>query len=68
MNVGHGHLLMLMHLCRSSAGHILEALHVDPASAVSLEQEKNLKMLKTPARYLFSYLRFELSFSVHATV
>eukprot|EP00268_Persea_americana_P049811 TRINITY_DN535_c0_g1_i6.p1 TRINITY_DN535_c0_g1~~TRINITY_DN535_c0_g1_i6.p1 ORF type:complete len:334 (+),score=55.93 TRINITY_DN535_c0_g1_i6:947-1948(+) len=36
-------------LNRSSAGHILEALHVDPASAVSLEQEKNLKMLKTPA-------------------
>ncbi|URE11762.1 splicing factor, arginine serine-rich 16 [Musa troglodytarum] len=33
-------------LNRSSGGRILEALHVDPASALSLEQEKNAKMLR----------------------
>ncbi|XP_065028378.1 uncharacterized protein LOC135651825 isoform X2 [Musa acuminata AAA Group] len=30
---------------RASGGRILEALHVDPASAMSLEQEKNAKRL-----------------------
>ncbi|URE42788.1 splicing factor, arginine serine-rich 16 [Musa troglodytarum] len=33
---------------RASGGRILEALHVDPASAMSLEQEKNAKMLRPP--------------------
>ncbi|KAL5982475.1 hypothetical protein ACLOJK_016547 [Asimina triloba] len=31
---------------RPSGDHILEALHVDPASAVSLDKEKNRKVLK----------------------
>ncbi|KAI3908588.1 hypothetical protein MKX01_025582 [Papaver californicum] len=35
-------------LNRPSSGRILEALHVDPASAVSLDQEKESKILKTP--------------------
>ncbi|URE42785.1 splicing factor, arginine serine-rich 16, partial [Musa troglodytarum] len=35
-------------LNRASGGRILEALHVDPASAMSLEQEKNAKMLRPP--------------------
>lgn len=42
--------LMLPHFCRPSSG-ILEALHVDPASGVSLDKEKNSKLLKPPARY-----------------
>ncbi|XP_042501229.1 CLK4-associating serine/arginine rich protein-like isoform X2 [Macadamia integrifolia] len=33
-------------LNRPSSGHILEALHTDPASAVSLDQEKSPKVLK----------------------
>ncbi|KAA8547192.1 hypothetical protein F0562_003599 [Nyssa sinensis] len=33
-------------LNRPSSGHILEALHVDPASGVSLDKEKNTKMSK----------------------
>ncbi|KAG9451000.1 hypothetical protein H6P81_010965 [Aristolochia fimbriata] len=37
-------------LNRPSTGRILEALHTDPASAVSLDQEKNSRLLpKTPA-------------------
>ncbi|KAL8117623.1 uncharacterized protein LOC141662052 isoform X2 [Apium graveolens] len=36
-------------LNRPSSGHILEALHVDPASGVSLDKEKNSKLLKPPA-------------------
>ncbi|XP_077250070.1 CLK4-associating serine/arginine-rich protein isoform X3 [Tasmannia lanceolata] len=35
-------------LNRPSAGRILEALHIDPASAVSLDQERNTKLLKSP--------------------
>ncbi|KAL8151857.1 hypothetical protein V2J09_021665 [Rumex salicifolius] len=31
---------------RPSSGSILEALHVDPASGVTLEKEKNMKILK----------------------
>ncbi|GMH14787.1 hypothetical protein Nepgr_016628 [Nepenthes gracilis] len=31
---------------RPSSGRILEALHVDPASGVSLDKDKNLKVLK----------------------
>ncbi|XP_050205726.1 uncharacterized protein LOC126655543 isoform X2 [Mercurialis annua] len=33
-------------LSRPSSGHILEALHVDPASGVSFDKEKNTKVLK----------------------
>ncbi|XP_065873671.1 uncharacterized protein [Euphorbia lathyris] len=33
-------------LSRPSSGHILEALHVDPASGVCLEKEKNAKVVK----------------------
>uniref|UniRef100_A0A164UB95 Suppressor of white apricot N-terminal domain-containing protein n=2 Tax=Daucus carota subsp. sativus TaxID=79200 RepID=A0A164UB95_DAUCS len=36
-------------LNRPSSGHILEALHVDPASGVSLDKEKNSKLPKPPA-------------------
>lgn len=43
--------LMLPLFCRPSSGHILEALHVDPASGVSLDKEKNSKLPKPPARY-----------------
>lgn len=43
--------LMIPLFCRPSSGHILEALHVDPASGVSLDKEKNSKLLKPPARY-----------------
>ncbi|KAI5684544.1 hypothetical protein M9H77_05772 [Catharanthus roseus] len=35
-------------LNRPSSGQILEALHVDPASGVSLDKEKNAKLLKPP--------------------
>ncbi|GAB2227341.1 hypothetical protein Droror1_Dr00009159 [Drosera rotundifolia] len=34
---------------RPSSGLILEALHVDPASGVSLEKDKNVKVVKPPA-------------------
>ncbi|XP_020554819.1 CLK4-associating serine/arginine rich protein isoform X2 [Sesamum indicum] len=34
-------------LNRPSSGRILEALHVDPASGVSLDKDKNTKLLKT---------------------
>ncbi|KAM3312854.1 hypothetical protein ACQJBY_032570 [Aegilops geniculata] len=34
---------------RSSGIHILEALHSDPASSLSMEQEKSAKILKPPA-------------------
>lgn len=40
-------LLIVLILCRPS-GRILEALHVDPASGVSLDKEKNAKLLKPP--------------------
>ncbi|PSS36079.1 CLK4-associating serine/arginine rich protein [Actinidia chinensis var. chinensis] len=33
-------------LNRPSSGQILEALHIDPASSLSLDKEKNAKMLK----------------------
>ncbi|XP_019242339.1 PREDICTED: serine/arginine repetitive matrix protein 2-like, partial [Nicotiana attenuata] len=36
-------------LNRPSAGRILEALHVDPASGVSVDKDKSAQMLKTPA-------------------
>lgn len=32
--------------CRPSSGQILEALHIDPASGVSVDSEKNAKMSK----------------------
>ncbi|GAA0169528.1 RNA splicing factor [Lithospermum erythrorhizon] len=35
-------------LNRPSSGRILEALHVDPASGVSLDKEKNAKLVKLP--------------------
>ncbi|XP_057768953.1 uncharacterized protein LOC130988981 [Salvia miltiorrhiza] len=34
-------------LNRPSSGHILEALHVDPASGVSLDKDRKAKLLKT---------------------
>ena len=37
--------------CRPSSGHILEALHVDPASGVSLEKDKIVKLPKPSVRY-----------------
>ncbi|KAL0343692.1 UNVERIFIED_CONTAM: hypothetical protein Sangu_1256600 [Sesamum angustifolium] len=37
-------------LNRPSSGRILEALHVDPASGVSLDKDKNTKLLKTTPR------------------
>ncbi|WRX10897.1 hypothetical protein QQP08_003384 [Theobroma cacao] len=37
---------MLLLSCRPSSGHILEALHVDPASGVSLDKEKSSKVSK----------------------
>lgn len=37
--------------CRLSSGRILEALHVDPASGVSVEKEKSTTMPKPTARY-----------------
>ncbi|VAI04937.1 unnamed protein product [Triticum turgidum subsp. durum] len=37
---------------RSSGVHILEALHSDPASSLSMEQEKSAKILKPPARFV----------------
>ncbi|XAR73986.1 hypothetical protein NMG60_11008131 [Bertholletia excelsa] len=36
-------------LNRPSPGHILEALHIDPASGVSLDKEKNTKVSKPQA-------------------
>jgi hypothetical protein len=44
--------LMFLLLCRPSSGRILEALHVDPASGVSLDKEKSAKVLKPSVRYL----------------
>jgi hypothetical protein len=43
--------LMFLLLCRPSSGRILEALHVDPASGVSLDKEKSAKMFKPSVRY-----------------
>lgn len=43
--------LTLVLLCRQSSGRILEALHVDPASGVSLDKEKNAKAVKPAVRY-----------------
>lgn len=34
----------IFYYCRSSGNRILEALHIDPASALSLENEKNTKI------------------------
>lgn len=34
--------------CRPPTGRILEALHVDPASGVSIDKDKSGQMLKTP--------------------
>lgn len=44
--------LMFLLLCRPASGRILEALHVDPASGVSLDKEKSAKVLKPSVRYL----------------
>uniref|UniRef100_A0A0E0KEP0 Suppressor of white apricot N-terminal domain-containing protein n=1 Tax=Oryza punctata TaxID=4537 RepID=A0A0E0KEP0_ORYPU len=48
-----GHLSLLQHIVMvlvdmSSGGQILEALHSDPASSLSVEQEKSTKILKAP--------------------
>lgn len=42
--------------CRPSSGHILEALHVDPASGVSLEKDKIVKLPKPSVRYGHDYM------------
>jgi len=42
-------LSITLHFCRSSGVQILEALHSDPASSLSAEQEKSSKILKPPA-------------------
>ena len=42
---------MLLLVCRPSSGRILEALHVDPASGISLDKEKQSKVLKPSVRY-----------------
>ncbi|CAI0430208.1 unnamed protein product [Linum tenue] len=41
--------LKLLLSCRPSSRHILEALHVDPASGVSLDKDKTAKELKPSA-------------------
>ncbi|KVI09045.1 Suppressor of white apricot N-terminal domain-containing protein [Cynara cardunculus var. scolymus] len=41
--------LMLLLFCRPSSGQILEALHIDPASGVSLDGERNAKLSKPSA-------------------
>jgi hypothetical protein len=38
--------------CRLSGGQILEALHSDPASSLSVEQERTAKLLKPPPRFV----------------
>lgn len=45
-------IIILVFLCRPSSGHILEALHIDPASGVSLDKDRKGKLLKTTQRYL----------------
>lgn len=42
---------MLLLFCRPASGRILEALHVDPASGVSLDKEKVTKVPKPVVRY-----------------
>ena len=37
--------------CRPSSGCILEALHVDPASGVSIDKDKGTKVAKPSVRY-----------------
>jgi len=44
-------ILMLLLYCRCSTGLILEALHVDPASGASLDNDKSTKVVKPSARY-----------------
>jgi len=46
---------MLLSFCRPSGGRILEALHVDPASSLSLEHDKGTKVSKPPIRYFVNY-------------
>jgi len=43
--------LMLVISHRASSGHILEALHIDPASGVSPENDKSTKVSKPAVRY-----------------
>lgn len=50
---------MLILFCRPSSGCILEALHIDPASGVSIEKEKNSKLLKPSVRYIFYITRYQ---------
>jgi hypothetical protein len=44
--------ITVLHSCRSSGVQILEALHSDPASSLSVEQEKSAKILKPPIRFV----------------
>lgn len=55
---------MLLLFCRPSSGRILEALHVDPASGVSLDKEKHSKVLKPSVRY-FVIAEFLLFFKIY---
>jgi arginine/serine-rich splicing factor 16 len=41
---------MLVIFCRPSSFHILEALHIDPASGVSLDNDKSTKASKSAVR------------------
>ena len=43
--------LMLVIYCRPTSGHILEALHIDPASGVSLDNDKSTNVSKPAIRY-----------------
>ena len=43
--------LMPLLFCRPTSGCILEALHVDPASGVSIDKDKGTKVLKPSVRY-----------------
>lgn len=42
--------------CRSPSCRILEALHVDPASGVSIDKDKGAKVLKPSVKYAINAL------------
>lgn len=43
---------MLVLFCRPYSGRILEALHVDPASGVTLDKDKSTKVVKPAVRFV----------------
>ena len=53
---------MLLLSCRPSSGHIIEALHVDPASGVSLDKEKSSKVSKPAVRYHHNFCFYDYSY------